>query len=311
MAMRFVIVGASGFLGGYVLDAARSHGHQVTGTRSRRAPSGATRGLLPFDLAHDRIEEVLGSGFFGGSDPVAVVICACMSQIDLCRREQAATWRVNVDHTSRLIADVAARGARVVFLSTSFVFDGRDGGYDERATRRPVCEYGRQKAAIEDYVVGHGVDSLIVRTDKVIGDRPDEKHVLAQWYESSHSGGPIRCIAGQEFSPTLVGDLADAIVTAVEQGLTGLYHVASPEHVTRVELAQRLLARVGVDVEVVAASQESLGFDDLRPLRTFLDGRRFVAVTGFRFRSSQSAIERFAETVQRSAFRQARRSLAR
>jgi dTDP-4-dehydrorhamnose reductase len=278
--MRFLVVGASGFVGSHLLAHIRRAGWQALGTRSR--PSGDQR-LLALDLAGERITDRVPREFFDAPGSAWVVVCACLSQIDRCRRESAVSRQINVTGTRRLIEDACERGARVVFLSSSFVFDGSRGPYKEDALRAPLSEYGRHKAEIEDFLAARPGRSLVLRLDKIIGDDPREKHLLSEWQALARAGAPIECIAGQVISPTLVDDVARGIVAACALNLTGVYHLANPESIARSDLAAGFVEAIGLDARIVCREQSQFGFADLRPLQCSLDSSRFIAATRLRF----------------------------
>lgn len=288
--MKFLVVGASGLVGRHVLAYVRSLGYEAVGTEAR--PRGA--GLITFDLMRDRIVDGVGDAFFRTGGPVVVVVTAALSQIDYCARERDLSHAVNVTNTLRLIKDVGARGAHTVFLSSSFVFDGRHGGYTEDEPRSPISEYGRQKAAVEAALEAEAPAALVLRLDKIVSDEPAAHHLYSEWAAAVWARRPIVCIRDQVFAPTFAGDVGRAIVLACTQRLGGRYHVANGEWLSRMDLARRFLTTLGESAEVVSASQEELGFCDLRPLRSSLDSRRFVAATGMRFTPIDEVLRSFS-----------------
>ena len=289
--MKFLIIGASGFIGSHLLRHVVAFGNEAIGTRSQSSNSD----LLRFDLRTDRLLPRLPDGFLDAS--CHVVICSAISRIDRCFREAEDTRLVNVEKTVRLIDDVADECASVVFLSTSHAFDGTRGNYNEDDPPTPISEYGRQKVAVEKYLMENIPNALIVRLDKIVGDRPDERHLFSEWYELIQAGKPIRCIEGQVLSPTLVNDVASAIAMGCESALRGLFHISSPEVIPRTELGNRFVKAAGATSKVTSESLKSFGFADARPLNSALDGGRFIAKTGMTFTTMQETIDRFLASV--------------
>ena len=288
--MKFLIIGASGFIGRHTLARARILGHEVLGTASSPHPE---KGLIGLDLACDRLADKVPASFSRTGGPVFVVISAGISKIDLCRREPAVTRTVNVTNTLRLMEDAAALGARLVYLTSSAVFDGCAGCYMERDVPAPLSEYGRQKTEIEAYCRERHPDWFLARLDKIVGDDPSENHLFTEWYQWQQAGHPITCMASQLFSPTHVDDVAQAIILGCQKGLTGLYNVSNSEYFTRDELARQYLRILGREAEIVCKTQAELGFADLRPEKSCLDATRFVEATGMRFTSMRQVISQF------------------
>ncbi len=277
--MRFLVIGASGFVGRHLLTRAREAGYEAVGTRAaREAP-----GLVPFDMSADRIGDSLGADFFRSRVPVKAVICAAVSPMETCFREKEATYRVNVESTIRLIDDLARLGAGTVFISTSYIFSGEEGYYREEDDQGPVSEYGRQKAVVDQYVRERYPEAFIPRLDKIVGDDPEEKHLLSDWYGLILREDPILCIADQVLSPTLVDDVARAIVRGCELGLRGAYHLANTEFFARDELARQFARALGLRARIEARPQSSFDFLDRRPQKPYLNSSRFIKAAGFRF----------------------------
>lgn len=289
--MKFLIIGASGFIGSHLLRHVVACSHEVIGTRSQSTNAD----LLRFDLRTDRLLPRLPEEFL--DERCHVVVCSAISRIDRCFREPEVTRLINVEQTIQLIDDVADQCASVVFLSTSHAFDGKRGNFNEDDPTTPISEYGRQKVAVEKYLMENVPNALIARLDKVVGDRLDERHLFSEWYELIKTGKPIRCIDGQLLSPTLVDDVAVAIATGCEQSLRGLYHVSAPEAMSRTELANRFVKAAGASIEVTSEPLLAFGFADARPLKSALDGGRFGSETGMTFSTMQDAIDRFLASV--------------
>ena len=292
--MKFLVVGASGFVGRNILAHVRSLGFEAVGTQSRPREGG----LAKFDLLHDRIADCVERSFFEGSCPVHVVICAVVSDMDLCLQDRETSRRINVENTIRLIEDARALKARPVFLSSCFVFDGATGYYTEAHPLSPANEYGRHKAEVENHLRTHAPDAFIARLDKVVGDRPDEHQLFAHWYKRMRENQPIVCIRGSLLSPTYVRDVAQAIVVAGQKELHGVYHVANAEFFHREELARQFCYELGRTPNVISKPLEEFNFPENRALKSYLDGSRFANATGMRFASMREVFQKFKRNVE-------------
>lgn len=265
-------------------------GYEALGTATSPC---ASKGLIGFDLEKDRLSGKVPTNFFRSEDPVFVIVCAMICQIDRCRREYDKTRIINVQNTLRLMEDAADLGAMPVYLTSSFVFDGKAVIYGEDDPHSPISEYGRQKAAIETYCRGKHPEWFLARLDKIVGDNPSEHHLFSEWRKNVRMRDPIICMAKQVFTPTYVNDIANAIVLGCRLGLKGLFNVAAGEHFSRESLARLFLQMLGEQLPVVCKTQEELGFSDLRPERSCLDSSRFRNATGMSFTSMREVISRF------------------
>ncbi len=291
--MKFLIVGASGFIGRHLLTHVRSLGLEAIGTQARsRVP-----GLLTFDLLQHRIGDCVSRSFFEGQGPFYVVICAVISDMDLCLTDPVRAHAVNVEKIIQLIEDVRNWNATPVFISTNYVFDGRIGYYTEEHPVSPANAYGRHKAEVEQYLQRNIPDALIIRPDKNIGDDPCEYHFFSTWYRLLTAGQPIVCIEGQLISPTYVDDTARAIVMACRMGLTGVYHVVNPEYFHRDELARQFCFAAGMSPSVICKPIADFHFPDNRALKAYLDGSKFRRTTGMQFTTVREVMQRFMQKV--------------
>jgi dTDP-4-dehydrorhamnose reductase len=294
-AIAYLIVGASGFIGAHVLYHVRSLGHEVVGTQSAsRKP-----GLVTFDLRTQRMEDCVDGGFLESGESRFGVICAGINQVDRCYREREVSYQINVAHTIRLIEDMQRFDIKPVFLSTGWVFDGSSDRYDEQSKPCPINEYGRHKVEVEGFIRDHAPGALIVRLDKVVGDEPSERHLLSEWYRSIRQRAQIACVDGQMFSPTLVDDVARAIISGCQRDLAGIYHVANSEFISRAGLARQFAETMGEEAVIESRPESEFGFLEPRPARVRLDSTKFVKETGIGFSPVRDVLKSFHRKARR------------
>jgi len=292
--MKYVIVGASGFVGSNLMRHLRGLGCAVVGTQSLSRAAG----LVTFDLERDRILDCVPKSFFEGPEKVSLVVAAVISDMDRCLTERERSYRINVTHTIRLLQDVAAIGAKPIYISSNFVFDGTLGYYNETDLVAPANEYGRHKAEVEAYLSGNIPQAFVARFDKIVSGDPTEKHLLANWYKELVAGRPIVALRGSLLAPTYVGDAAKALVLAAERDFCGIYHVANAEYFYREELAFQFCRALGKKAEIISRPAEEFNFPDTRALKSNLDGSRFAGLAAMRFTSMREVFALFRQRIQ-------------
>jgi dTDP-4-dehydrorhamnose reductase len=141
---KIIIVGATGYIGKQ-LHIRASANSNVYGTSS----SGGD------DLNHLQLNspDTFNYGIIQPSD--IVFLSAAISAPDICAREHARAWAVNVTGTSEFIEKVMSRGSRVVFFSSDAVYGDRRDGFDEAASINPAGEYAEMKAEVERRFLGN------------------------------------------------------------------------------------------------------------------------------------------------------------
>ncbi len=292
-APRFLVIGASGFVGGCVLEHLHAQGHNVAGSFLHRQAEK----LFRFDLAADRLRDAAPRALLEGDGPLFVIIVACHTNMQECEREPTRTRAINVDGVQRLIEETWALGGTPLFTSTGSVFNGEDGYYRDDEPPSPISEYGRQKAAIEKVLTETDRPAFVARLDMIMGDAPGQRHPAADWWARLERGDDLPCIEGALLSPTFVDDIARALEAAALRGLTGLYNVVNSEFFHRDELARQFCRVVGRQGRVVNRPLASFGFADPRGLKSYLDGTRFRDATGLRFTPMREVFERFLANV--------------
>jgi len=292
--MRFLIIGASGFVGSNIFAHVKGQGFEAVGTQSRnKVPD-----LVTFDLLQHRITQCVSGSFFEGSNSTVTVITAVISNMDLCLQQRTMSRRVNVEQTIRLIEDLHALGTKIIFLSSCFVFDGTTGYYNEDHPVSPANEYGKHKVEVERYLQSRVPNAFIARLDKVVGDNPAQPQLFGHWYERLAKGEPIVCLQGSLLSPTYVKDVARAVVAACAHDMRGIYHVSNSEFFYRDELARQFCFALDREPNIVSKPLDDFHFADNRALKSYLDGSRFSKDSGLRFTAMRQVFSEFRSRIQ-------------
>ncbi len=204
----------------------------------------------------DAVREALG-----GAD--LVVHAAAMTNVDGCELDPGRAEAVNAGGA----ANVASAGARVIHLSTDYVFSGAEPGeYAEDASTGPLGAYGRSKLAGEQAVLGRP-GNLVVRTSWVYGEgRNFIRSILA----AERAGKALRVVDDQRGRPTWAGDVARAVAYLAGRADTGVVHVTGAgDPCTWADLAEVV---VGHPVERITS--EEFGAPAPRPRNSVLSLRR-------------------------------------
>lgn len=268
--MRILVLGGSGLVGSHVLAEARDRGHEVAGT----CRSQAIAGLTPLDLA----DEEAARRLLGDFRPDAVVHAAGWTWVDGCERDPDRSRRENVDQPLAVARWCRDHGARMLYFSTSYVFDGGDGPYDEAAPTNPINVYGRHKLHAESELARLLCDRLLVaRLICVWGRETAAKNFAYQVMRAAAEGRPLRLPSDQLGNPTWAGDIAHWSVRLLEAGASGIWHLAGEGPATsRIEWAHAILDSLRVtgrphEVSIEAALTAAMVAAASRPLRAGMD----------------------------------------
>jgi dTDP-4-dehydrorhamnose reductase len=177
-----------------------------------------------------------------------VVHLAAMTNVDGCESDPQRARAINARGTRHVAAAARETGARVIYVSTDYVFDGlKDKEYEVDDEPNPINEYGRGKRDGEKSVASDP-GNLIVRTSSVFGDgRNFVKTIIA----AARAGRDLRVVDDQVSRPTAAVDIARAIAYLVNGSAHGIVHVAGAgPPCSWAELAERALRAAGLNSSV-------------------------------------------------------------
>jgi dTDP-4-dehydrorhamnose reductase len=187
---------------------------------------------------------------FAEHAPDVVFNCAAFHNVEECEREPDQSWATNV----RAVMELARRPAKLVHLSTNYVFDGRRAepyGEDELPSPRSV--YALTKLAGEHAALGYAEDSLVVRSAGLYGFAGNASkggNFVQRMIARAREQGSLKMVADQRLQPTFTLDLAHALVDAVERGAAGVVHLTNEGATSWYEFTVAIMENAGVDVPI-------------------------------------------------------------
>jgi dTDP-4-dehydrorhamnose reductase len=269
-SMHCLVVGADGSFGGALSQLLRRRGHDVLAT-TRRGAHVVRDGFVFLDLAAP-LPEIPRTD--------VAVICAAMARFEDCRRFPELAHRVNVTAPLELSRSLVRAGGRVIFLSTSAVFDGKRPHVPEGETPSPGSAYGILKAEAERHLLDLGAAVSVLRMTKVV--KPNAG-LLSDWTRHLAEGRMVRAFDDLRFCPIKVEHVVDAIVALIEGGDGGIYQVSGAADISYLDAARFLARRIGVGDDRVAALHglENGVAEAELPRFTSMASGRLSRLTGF------------------------------
>jgi dTDP-4-dehydrorhamnose reductase len=206
--------------------------------------------------------------------PDVVINCAAWTAVDRAETEPDAAYRVNV-LGARNVAQAARRvGARVVYFSTDYVFDGAaTEPYDEDAPTGPLSVYGRTKLQGEQATREANPDHLILRLAWLYGSTGH--NFVRTVLRLAHEKDELRIVDDQVGSPTFTEDAVHQLWTAIEDGCSGTYHCVNAGQASWHAFATRIVRRLGLGIPVVPIRTADYPTPAHRPAYSVLADRKF------------------------------------
>ncbi len=212
-------------------------------------------GYEPLDLS-DRIKvkEVLSR-----YKPDVIVNCAGSVNVDLAEQFRETAWKSNVRAIEYIVEASRKIDARIIQISTDYIFDGTKSPYSENGVVNPLNYYGRTKLAAENALKTSGIQHLVIRTSLLYGAEvlrlSGKTNFVLYTLGRLQKNETVSAYTNLSSNPTLVDDVALGIVRAVELQKTGIYHLAGPELRSRHELALQTADTFHKDPSLVKAAE--------------------------------------------------------
>ena len=277
--MRVTIFGASGLLGKALM-------HEW----GEDAVTGLSSGDADIRDAK-RVQQVVRE-----TRPEWIVLAAACTDVDGCEGNPDLAFAVNRDGAVNVATAAKLFGARLVFLSSDYVFDGKKATpYETGDARNPQSVYGRTKADAEIKLLELMPDCCIVRTSWLFGAGgkcfPDTILKLAA------SRPALDVVNDQRGCPTYAVDLARAITQLCRKNATGIVHVTNAGDCTWFEFAREIVRSAGLAATVRPVSSQQMARPAPRPAYSVLSPTRLQAL-GIGMPSWGDALQRYLEERQ-------------
>ena len=188
-----------------------------------------------------------------GVKPNYIINCAAMTNVDQCEKEQDKCDAVNVEALKTIIDSAKKHNCHLIHISTDFIFDGENGPYTEDHEPNPINYYGLSKLKGEQLIKQAQINYTILRTILVYGlvDNMSKNNIVS-WIKNGVDSKQTLTIVNDQFRmPTLVDDLADACLLAIQNTAYGIFNVSSSELLSIYEMALQVAYAFNLDTSYI------------------------------------------------------------
>ena len=232
------------------------------------------------------------SGFISTHTPDIIVNCAAFTNVDKCETESKAAFNVNALGPKYIAAAAKECRARLIHISTDFVFDGNSNKpYAEENQTNPLSEYGRTKLEGERNIQSHCNSYLIVRTSWLFGHHGI--NFAAKMLELAEHNKELSIVTDETGSPTYTPDLAEALWTLIKKECEGIINVSNDGSCSRYEWAEYIFETMGYKIKMNPIKSSEYKRPAKVPLNSTLNCQKFTTITGMRMRPWQEAVESY------------------
>lgn len=267
---RILVTGSNGFLGQKLIDKLAGVENVILLASSKSQNRNPNKSGYTF-IACDIENEVSFNKLLESFAPTHIIHTAAITSVEVCDRDPQLCERVNVLFVGKLAKLCEELRIHLTFLSTDFVFDGKNGPYRENDMPNPCNAYGRSKWLAEQAIMKTNCTAAILRTILVYGVINDpSRSNLVLWVKNKLSQGEsITVVNDQWRMPTWVDDLADACILAIQKHASGIYHISSERLFSILEIAEQVADSWQLDKQLIQPiSASEIGQAENRPAKT-------------------------------------------
>jgi dTDP-4-dehydrorhamnose reductase len=268
MMKKILITGASGFVGGHLVNQAKKN-FEVHALFNNNPLEIKDCFIHKFDLS--QVSQI--DTFLAEIVPDVIIHTAAIANPDACEENRDYAILVNIKATKELSKWAQKNGVRFIFTSTDMVFDGTRGNYKENDSPNPISFYSQTKVSAEDFIKNNIANYVIARVALVYGiGITRNSSFFEKMIERLTKGESITLFHDQFRSPILVDNLAEALLELATNDFVGITHLGGSERISRWEFglrasrifglpSQNILKGSMFDFEGAAFRPQDISFD--------------------------------------------------
>lgn len=278
--MKVFIIGASGLVGSNCLTYFKEKKWDVVGTYF----SYPAKDTFFFDTLNLNNSDNYDVRAFR---PDVLLHCGALTHVDYCEHHEAESYDKTVLSTKNIITLSKELNAKVVFISTDYIFDGKEGPYEETAVPNALSVYGKHKLEAEQAVLAADSNNIVIRITNVYGDEERGKNFIARIIEQIKAAQKLqlKLPIDQYSTPINAHDIAKCLFLLLKDNKNGVYNISSTDYMNRVQLALTILKYFPhAAYDLFPLTTQEINAPAARPLQGGLKNKKFMqAYPDFQF----------------------------
>lgn len=225
--------------------------------------------------------------------PDSIINTAAYTNVDLSETERELCWKINVKGVEYLSDASRIIDAHLIHISTDYIFDGKQGPYNETTKPNPIGYYGRTKLASENVLKLSGINFTVLRTNVLYGPAKNSRPDFVKWVvKMLQDHKQIRIVTDQVNNPTFTYDLVQSISKILEFRKYGIYNIGGPEFISRYDFTLRIADFFDLDKTlIIPIKTKELNQAARRPLQSGLLTIKAQSEFGFKPHSIEETLQ--------------------
>lgn len=292
--MKFLVTGSTGLVGSQVVKDLTESSNQIYSSYNNSKPEFG----IPVQMDLTNFESI--TKVIENVKPDVIIHLAAMTDVDLCETQKDLALQINAKSTEIISKISAKQGSFLVYVSTDYVFDGKQGMKKETDIPNPINHYGRSKLEGENALQDMASSWCIARTSTPFGLHTKKSFPL--WVaENLQDKKEISVITDQFTSPTYVPNLSKMIIEIATRQIAGIIHLAGSTRISRYEMAGLVAAKMGLDKNLLKPiSIDNMNWKAKRPQDSSLDVSKATAILDEKPISIEQGLDRFIQEIRSS-----------
>lgn len=283
--MKFFITGGSGLLGERIATVADSE-HELILSHN----SNPRENTIQCDITdEDEVKNVVGR-----QKPDVIIHCAAMTNVDLCEDKVDDAYNINANATGYLAKAAEDINAKIIYVSTDFVFDGEKGNYKEDDAVNPLGIYAKSKYQGEVQLQEFSTNWAIARVSVLYGWH--ERMNFTSWIvDELRKENEINIVTDQINSPTYADNAAEAMFEIAHQDKNGIFHTAGNDLISRYDFSRLVAECFDLDENLInPITSENFVQKAPRPRDSSLNVSKIEKKLGFKMETCKESLMRMA-----------------
>lgn len=286
--MKILVTGSAGLIGNQVVKDLVQSGYTVYSGYHDTKPQYGN----PINLSLESPDKIPTS--IEKIQPEAIVHLAAITNVDKCETEKNLAMTINCEATKFFAKESTKQNAFLVYVSTDYVFDGKEGMKKESDKPSPIDYYGKSKFEGEKVVMKEGKRWCIARTSTPYGIHPI-KNTFPVWIAKNLiKNNEINVIEDQFTSPTYVPNLSKMLIEIMSRKEQGVIHVAGDTRISRYEFAKQIAKKLNLDKKLLKPTKmNDMKWIAKRPKDSSLDVSKASMVLNEKPLTVEQGLEKF------------------
>lgn len=285
--MKYFITGGSGLLGQRLTTVAKENDELVLVHNSNPLD-----GTVKCDITNENeVNKIVKQ-----EAPDVIIHCAAMTNVDLCEDEEKQAYTINGDGTGYLAKAAEENNAKIIYVSTDFVFDGKRGYYKENDAVNPLGIYAKSKYDGEEQIIKYSSNWAIARVSVLYGWH--KRANFTTWVINElRQKNEINIVTDQINSPTLADNAGDAIFEIARQDKTGIFHTAGNDAINRFDFCLKIADTFDLDESLINPTTSAQFVQKApRPRDSSLNVSKVEKELGMKMETCSESLKRMADT---------------